>query len=341
MKKDGYLIARTRKVDEFFTSSSAYDRPKWAPAATATTYRTVELAESALKKLLRAGAYEARLVTLEEAMSFEMPGEEPATLPSDEERAKLDAEGGSPDDLPTEAPEDDAEQMVAGGDPLSGENAPMDADQESEAAAADIQAKVDAKLGLSADGQTDELDAELDPDAEIDPEDPMSALAGDEARRAEEDPDALPDLLGKPGMTESTTAMKDIPVMSFRNDKTDVEPQVTPPCKEEKITVPASTMAELRAVIADFKKQADFSDTRDDTRATFAMTVVAACEELADLLSQGTADSMKWAQIKMTSWMSPITSNIPTSVVKFVQMGGRKPSLKDLFDSKRVEKKAK
>ena len=65
------------------------------------------------------------------------------------------------------------------------------------------------------------------------------------------------------------------------------------------------------------------------------MTVHAAMTELYDYLEVGTVEAIKMAQIKLTSFMNPITTNIPPSVRDFIYRGGRKPSLKDLFDMKR------
>jgi hypothetical protein len=105
----------------------------------------------------------------------------------------------------------------------------------------------------------------------------------------------------------------------------------------EKVKVPANVMVALKDSINVFRKAADYNNMRDDAVASFSMTVVGALEELQDALSLGTVDSIKQAQIKMTSWMNPITTNIPEVVRDFVLRGGRQPSLKDLFDMKRGE----
>lgn len=353
MKNQGYFIARNRKSDEFFTSSSAYDRPQWKTAATATRYLDVQLAESAMKKLLNNGYYEARLVPVSEAMSFEMPDDnKEVTLPSDEERQDLEANGGDPDDLSVEPPAD-AEQMVS------------DEDMDDEDDTSDIQAQVDAKLGnkptvdvspedelgddqlLNPDDAEGGMDGDVDGDQDVDQEtaDLAAALDADASNGDMDQESDLPpedELRGEPVIKEDIVGMKTIPVMQFKGDTTDQSAGKTGPMDhQDKVKVPADVKSDLRKVIADFKKQAEFSNSRDDARATFCMTVVAAMEELQELLATGTVESIKMAQIKVTSWMNPITVNLPVSVQKFIYMGGRKPTLKDLFDSKRAEKKAK
>lgn len=108
---------------------------------------------------------------------------------------------------------------------------------------------------------------------------------------------------------------------------------------DAKVKLPSNVKSDLVAVINAFKKTADYSNKIDDAKASFAMTVYAAFEDLLNCLEQETAEGIKAAQIKMTSWMNPITSHLPVSVQKFVQMGGRKQTLQDLFDAKRAADK--
>lgn len=107
---------------------------------------------------------------------------------------------------------------------------------------------------------------------------------------------------------------------------------------QDVVKVPSEVKTALSDAIAVFQKCADFNNTRDDAKASFCMTCVGALEELQDCLNMATAESMKAAQIKMTSWMNPITTNIPEIVRDFVVRAGRKPSLKDLFDKKKGQK---
>lgn len=104
-----------------------------------------------------------------------------------------------------------------------------------------------------------------------------------------------------------------------------------------KIEVPSAAKSELAAVISKYEKEAKDYDGRDDARASFAMTVVGAASEIAELLSTGTVESVKQAQVRFSSFMSPITALFPASTIKFINSGGRKPTLKDFFNDKRAK----
>jgi hypothetical protein len=69
------------------------------------------------------------------------------------------------------------------------------------------------------------------------------------------------------------------------------------------------------------------------------MTASEAMKTILAFLELGTVDGVKKAQISMTSMMSPIVNHLPPSVIKFISQGGKKSTLKDLFDAKRVLKK--
>lgn len=104
-----------------------------------------------------------------------------------------------------------------------------------------------------------------------------------------------------------------------------------------KIEVPSAAKSELSAVITKYEKEAKDYDGRDDARASFAMTVVSAASEIAELLSTGTVESVKQAQVRFSTFMSPITALFPASTIKFINSGGRKPTLKDFFNDKRAK----
>lgn len=121
-------------------------------------------------------------------------------------------------------------------------------------------------------------------------------------------------------------------------DQKDPDTKLTHATAEQNVDavkVPGEVKSKLSAAIATFKKCSDFNNGRDDAQAQFCMTCHAALEELQDLLNQGTVEAIKMAQVKMTSWMNPITTNIPPEVRDFVLRGGMKPSIKDLFDVKK------
>jgi hypothetical protein len=100
---------------------------------------------------------------------------------------------------------------------------------------------------------------------------------------------------------------------------------------DAKVTVPANIKSSLAGVVADFRKEANDTNERDNTRASFCLTVADALQQLLDDLSSGTVSGIKQAQIHMSSYMSPITQHIPAEVVKFIVGGGQKSTLKNLF----------
>ena len=106
---------------------------------------------------------------------------------------------------------------------------------------------------------------------------------------------------------------------------------------ETKVSVPVEAKNGLSAIIQKYTDEAEKFNGRDDARASFAMTVAAAASEIKELLDQGTVEALKQAQIRLSSFMNPITSLFPTETLKFISSGGRKPTLKDLFDSKRAK----
>jgi hypothetical protein len=144
-------------------------------------------------------------------------------------------------------------------------------------------------------------------------------------------------------ITESTTAkqisFKD-PVSSSTKPDADLSHATSLP-HEDKVAVPAALKSSLKSVITAFSKEAEEKNGRDDTRASFCLTVADALQQLHDDLSDGTSEGIKMAQIHMTSYMSPITQHIPSEVITFITRGGRKSTLKDLFsgikESKRVD----
>jgi len=100
----------------------------------------------------------------------------------------------------------------------------------------------------------------------------------------------------------------------------------------DKVEFPAELKKQLNDKIDEFKKMADFNDGRDDAKASFAMTVHDALVQLLDDLDLGTVEGMKAAQIAMGTFMNPITTHIPSDVLKFIARGGRQPTLKDYFN---------
>ncbi len=354
MKKTGYVIAKNKGLNEFFTSSSAYDRPRWVSITEATTYPTAELADLASKKLYKSsGAYEARVVpvqNLAEARGRDMSYTEQPYDDSDPEGVMPDGEMGAVGDEMDASGEDKMVAKDQGSDPsidpeadgeigLADEEHPDDAED-----VGDIEDMVDQQLG----------DDEMVDDEGMPLDDGTVGMPGedDEIEGAPElgfddepsDEHAFdPAVARRRGMTESVDTAKQVkptPVTKYKDTSPAIDATPTvDQAHEEKIKVPANVKSELKAAIAEFEKAAKFANTRDDAKAQFCMTVVEAFKELLEYLDLGTVESMKLAQVHMMSWMNPITNHLPVAVQKFVMMGGRKPTLKDLFDSKREDKK--
>lgn len=342
--KNGYVITKNALAKEFFTASSAYDRPQWIGLTEATVYPTAELADRAVRKLYKNGSYQANVVSLSE-MNLDI---EP--IEGREDELSLGDDLGDAD--PTADDEldgDDEPEMKAAeqndvcpecehepctcpehDDDISGED-DLDVDSGSE---------IDDEFGGEFDDLVDnELDGEEVGDIEFDGEDPFADENEQEAdprfdgRRlgmAQLSPMGGPRRLG--GLGESAVKSINIkdPAQNTKDDNAFAG--------DSKVTVPANVKSELKAVIAKFEKEAEYHKN-DDARASFGLTVAAALQDILDCLNHGTVEGVKRANVKMTSYMNPITSHIPPAVVKFITSGGAKPSLKDLFNTKREERK--
>lgn len=284
MKKQGYMIAQNGTATAFFTSSSAYDRPIWTSLQEATTYPTAELADKALQKLLKNGAYSARLV---EATSMDIE------LPPDEEQDPnaLPPEEAPMDELP---PEDE----LAGEESIEGE------DDEDEMVA-----------GQLSDDPLDDLNIE-DDDIET----------GDEFEGDEEE---LPVREGIDTTVQTIKFNQDTRNERDTNFSKDIEPSYTD------IKIPSNVMRAIKSSIDTYNKAAEFNNGRDDAQASMALTIVDALENIKACLDLGTQEGVKQAQIKITTFMNPITSNFPPEVIDFLYKSGRQPiSLKTAFYDK-------
>lgn len=323
MSNPGYLIARNRAEDSFFTSASSYDRPRWTPLKESKVYATAELADAATKKLMRHGAYEVRIVSLAEAMSFEFPdaADKTATLPNQEQDKKNgmvanDQEETCPscDRCPCECHE---------GDDPDSENS------------ADLEAVVDDAAGISPEGRNTEAGEDL----------AKRLSAGKGGLGESATMPAKPPLDAKPDENDKTVVdVKPVEKIKYSNPSTVSDDEDTKMFQtgalpnDAKVKVPSEVMADLSAAIATFDECAEFSKSQNDDKASFCMTTAEAFKSIQQDLKLGTVAGVKAAQIKVTSWMNPITSHLPVSVQKFIYMGGRKPSLLDMFDQKRLTK---
>lgn len=306
MSKTGYVIARNRAADQFFTSTSAYDRPKWTAVSEATVYHTAELAHTAAVKLARNGAYECRLVPLSEALPAS-PGAITATaaapgedfVPSDDTSAEPDS--GMVADEQTDTCGECKH------DPCTCDSSEADID--------DI---VDQALN---DSQPNDVDVDDDID--------------DFGAQPDED-----EILPKLGESIDTT-VKPIkytdPVSASKGEPLTYSGANA---HEDKVKIPANVLSDIAKAIAEHKSIADHSNARDDATGSMSLTVVDVLQQLKTLFDEGTTESIKRAQILATSLMSPVAQHVPESVKKFIHYGGRTPTLKDLFNLKQDEKRA-
>lgn len=358
MNKAGYVIAKNKGLTEFFTSSSAYDRPRWVSLSEATTYPTAELAERASTKLYKSSSsYAARVVSvsqLQEARGRDMSYAEQPYDDSDPSGIMPDgATGDEGMDVDVSMADGKGEMTASkqGNDPsidpeADDEMGLADMDRpDDEEDTADIENMVDRDLGdEDLDDSTvgmpgEDEDIEGLPDAGFDETEPDFATPP--VRESATMP-KKPPVDGKP-VENSTTAnkMKKVPEIDYKDPTNKADKPATDLTKataephEDKVKVPANVMKELRDVISEFERAAKFANTRDDAKAEFCMTVVEAFRELEEYLKIGNVESLKLAQVHYTSLMNAISNHLPEAVKKFIMMGGRKPTLKDLFDSKR------
>ena len=349
MSKPGYLIASTIRSGSYFTSRSAYDKPEWVKLKEATTYMTADIAETAMKKLIKNGAYAVRLVSLDEAMSFEFPDETKDVAPQDEMVA------GHQEEV---CPECEHEPCTCDmGEHQPGEEIDVDSlDLPPEEIVSRTSALQpghtvsykgqefvvvgDAGNGTMQIAQTNDPKKitsvhvnELLPVHEAAKPKRQSGhqkeVAAANKRYQKELDKQRAEYEAKHGETYHYGAAKvvKLPV----KESTDVAADCC-----AKIEVPAAAKSELAAVISKYEKEAKDYDGRDDARAAFCATTAEAMATLQTLLNGGTVADIKQAQIALSTMMNPITSNIPASVLKFINSGGRKPSLKDLFNDKRT-----
>ena len=340
--KQGYVIAKSKLQKEFFTATSAYDRPRWTPITEATVYVTAELADRALKKLIKNGQYQVMISEMNLSMSpIEPMGDAPMGAVGDEELPPEDGADLPPEegDLEGEGGEgEDEDAMVAGSEEEvcpECEHSPCTCEDSGDLGDED----------LDDDTLVDVDDAGIEGEGDISDEELESLLGGDESGEGSDELGSA-DLEGEDfprrgGLGEAADASKQrVDTLKFKDpaqDTTDKSQFTDTNC--EKVRVPAGLMSELNAVVADFDKQAKFSQTSDIGRASYAMTVADACRDIADLLKVGTVESVKMANVRLSSYMNAITQHIPASVIKFIYSGGQKPSLKDMFNAKREESK--
>jgi hypothetical protein len=351
MNKTGYVIARSKNVKEYFTAASSFDKPTWTSLEEATVYYSPERAESAALKLQNYGFYGAKVLPLTEEMEVTF-GKQAGC--EDEERTavppiftagqhvmwkgksyKVVVPDGKADFVGIEV--DGKVKMVPQGELQSSTSSENEERAFSRARFFTGQ-KVnyqDEIYNVVQDSGTGNVIIIKDaPNAQpLNVKSAALTLVSEQMQGRERHSELV--WRGEAPKVDEIQ-FKD-PVGTEEKPETDLDYSGAYP-HGNNVKVPQEIKNELKNAIEVFKRCADFNNTRDDTKASFCMTVHAAMTELYDYLEIGTVEAIKMAQIKLSSFMNPITSNIPEKVRDFIYRGGRKPSLKDLFDFKRSEK---
>lgn len=357
MKQTGYIIENLLDKSKYFTSTSSYDRPQWVKKEQASVYETADAAERAMKKMIKYGVNSIRMINLAE-LAAPLRSRPPVDeLPPDDSM-----------DLPQDAPED---QMVARNQEEVDPDQYNKPDHEDDIGASDLgDAQYNAGDEIDADsGDLDDADDAnddwYDADGRQNPNGAYDAGGHFYADRAADfdAPEENEEITNKshsmqPNHTVSYKGQEYVVVADLGNGTMQIaNPQkpnkvITVHNKEllpihesadvsgdpdEKVSVPANVKSELATVIATYQKEAKDYNERDDARASFALTFVSAASEIAELLAIGTVGSIKQAQVRFGALMSPIAALFPAATIKFIASGGRKPTLKDLFDDKRTK----
>lgn len=316
-----YVIENLLDRGKFFTSTSSYDRPQWVGINESTHYITAEMGEKAISKLIKYGVHMVRLQPISEDIppATDMSTTSTATMGDMKQRDSKEMIAHKSQQVcpicghnPCTCPVSDVDDDTVNADDVTGV---MDNKQENEeitnrsttlsrghtVSYKGSEYVVVGDLGngilqlASADDQTNLIKA---PAAELMP------------------------------VHESVEQQPAINTVDTTKPTIVSEP-------ETKIKVPAEVKTELKAVVDKFAHEAAEYNGRDDARASLAMTVSDAAKELLELISAGTVDSLKQAQIRYGTMMNPITSNLPPSVVKFIASGGTPKTLKEFFTEKK------
>lgn len=307
MKQNGYVIAKNRSRSVFFSAASSYDHPNWVLAERGTAYPTAELAQQALMKLYKYGAYEAQLVSLTELAPPQAPEQRKRVEPI------VPAEGEPTADFDDTAELDDS-QDAQPSDVLGSDQEPQ-AEPEQDAPAqmvADKQAPTDVPpSGELDDTQSSIVEPHDEHDGEEDDDEYDEQLSDQIASRSKEQ--TTESVIGfvQPSTIVTTSAL------ASRVIHTD------------SVTVPRQLIKDLDEAIGKHQEQVD--GTTFDGVAEYHSNIVTCLKQLKTLLNDKNVESIKKAQLVMMSWMSPIQNEVPSMVKLFVLSGGRPASIKDRF----------
>lgn len=389
--KKGYVIAQNGLANTFFTASSSYDKPSWIPLKEATIYATAELADKALVKLLKHGAYSAKLVEAT-SMEFEFPNEGPNKDEAPITKTDNGMVAGQLSD------EDDIHELNLDGDEIEMGDGYTDDEDEDQDDEGDFDNEGDSNSEEEFDTEEDEralspleqqlsqgvrgnmptgngpmkeaYDAYRATQGNVPLKKPKSSggkggrtvkLSDSEVREMrtmKKNGVKLSTIFAKwPNCAESTiksilaghtrnsvacdieeglnTTVNKIKFnQDNRNDRdTNFSKDIELSYKE--INVPRNVMRAIKTSIDTFNKAADFNNGKDDSQASMALTIATALKTLEDCLKLGTHEGLTQAQIQFSTFMNPITTNIPDVVKDYLIKFGRQPiSLKDTFYSK-------
>lgn len=368
MRQTGYLIENLLNKKHYFTSTSSYDRPRWVEASRASVYESADSAERAMKKMIKYGVNSVRLVNLSELSITQHPEDlPPEDIPADDASPEDEMVAQDQVDAPidSEYRTDIASDEYQEGDEINIDELPSEENEEITNKSSgfsrghSVSYKGMKYVVVADDGNGNLQIAQSDAPTKIirvnasellpvhESEKPVTELTDDELKRLIriKTKNGLAHNLSKSAMDRLSAAKAEqarrrasvkesADVVSEPASSNDVDVSGDP---ETKVSVPAEAKNGLSAIIQKYTDEAEKFNGRDDARASFAMTVAAAASEIKELLDQGTVEALKQAQIRLSSFMNPITSLFPAETLKFISSGGRKPTLKDLFDSKRAK----
>jgi hypothetical protein len=351
--QSGYKIAKNSNLDAFFVSSSSYDRPKWTSLEESTTYPSPEIANNALTRLFKYGAYSARLWEANN-MQFSFPNEGP----NRNQKPIVQSDELHNDDLHTNDPNEefDDTEMKAGTlskDPLDDLN--IDDDE----------------IRMDDDNEDDVFDTSEDDEFPSKEENEQSFLSpvkqqltkgvrptykeqqlmkGVHPTHSTENSSKRSNQVREGNFTIPSKSSVDAKSADNKNTVLDAEKptkikftQDNELCYDyasdihscdDKIVVPANVKRVLKNIIDKFQDSSDFNNGRDDSEASFSLTVVDALKTIEDCLDLGTPEGLTQAKIKLSSYMGPILTYIPDEVKNFLWKENRASSLKNIFYDK-------
>jgi len=451
--KTGYVIAQHKNATSYFTTTSSYDRPRWIPISEASVYQTAEIAQQAISKLWKNGAYSAKLIPISEIYN-----EPNAPIPPDMGEEEDDyKESNSQSEFGDEQYDDEDEPEMKAGlldDEDDEDEISLDDD---EIESIDDEYDTDEDIPFTDDEQEDyqinKRGREMSKSRDL--EDFDSASRYEENEQSFMSPleknmmknrrsyyptgngpvkeGINPNMrniqgniplkkksgsggrsgVGNPGpqkvsdeevremrrMHERGQISKAAICAKWRNltEKTidnilNYETRNSAKCeidykdKSKKVTednkttatnlpkpqkikykqqlgdpndvdftkgigplhnpnkTPTNIIKDLKDCIKEFQKVSDYNNGKDDQQASMAMTIVSALEDILTDLQQDTFEGLRAAQTRITTYMNPITSHFPPSVIDYLYKSGRQPlNLKNMFydtwDMKRQEDK--